>query len=83
MKRLASLQRKLLKTADRLRNRNGELVYSTCTLNLHENETAVKKAGFELESSENYEIKDLRVKTNTSVRLLPSESSIGFFIAKL
>ena len=44
VRRLAEMQRKLLKAGASLVKSDGQLIYSTCTLNTHENENVLRKA---------------------------------------
>ena len=61
-------------------NKNGRLVYSTCTLFKKENEDIVKEAikdKFELETM------DIPIKNNGQVRILPMNEWDGFFVARI
>jgi 16S rRNA C967 or C1407 C5-methylase (RsmB/RsmF family) len=83
VKRLAQLQRKLLITGKQLLKQHGEYVYATCTLNLHENEKALLKAGFELKQVDQETIRFIKLEKKAAVRIVPTAESIGFFVAKL
>lgn len=83
VKRLADLQRKLLKTGKLLLKDSGQFVYATCTLNMHENEGAIKKAHGTLDKVATQRIGIIKLSKKTAVRILPSDQSIGFFIARL
>lgn len=83
VRRLAQLQRKLIVSAQKLLKPSGQLVYSTCTLNEHENERAIKKAGSSV-SAVTYDTPEFtKLEPGQAVRLLPSKEGIGFFVAKL
>ncbi len=92
VKELSKLQKKLLRSAYQAVKKNGEIVYSTCTLNKAENEDVLKWAIEEL----NIKILDINLNIKNSVpisdenkevqkaiRILPSKETEGFFIAKL
>lgn len=83
VKRLAQLQRKLIVTAQKLIKPSGQVVYSTCTLNEHENERAIKKAGIAVSLMVYNEPVHMKLATGHALRLLPSKEGIGFFVAKL
>ncbi|MCA9324326.1 RsmB/NOP family class I SAM-dependent RNA methyltransferase [Candidatus Saccharibacteria bacterium] len=83
VKRLAEIQRKLIKTGQKLVKTDGQLVYATCTLNQYENEGTIKKAGIELQDVQNTVLEQIQLEDSTAVRLLSSVYSIGFFVAKL
>ena len=91
---LVEIQKKLFESAVEALKAGGEMVYSTCTLNLKENEEIV-----------NYAIKNLNVKVGeinigikdkakgiskgydsslkNTIRVLPNKYQEGFFVAKL
>ena len=89
---LSKLQKKLLKSAYQAVKQNGEIVYSTCTLNRDENEKVLEWALEEL-NVKMLDIKlDVKNKGNIfsqneeikkAIRILPSKETEGFFIAKL
>jgi 16S rRNA C967 or C1407 C5-methylase (RsmB/RsmF family) len=83
VRRLADMQRKLLIVGNRLAKQDGQLLYATCTLNKHENEEALRKAKLELSYVQNTEIEYRKLKPLSGIRLLPSDQSIGFFVAKV
>ncbi len=83
VKRLAQLQRKLLLTGSSLLKPGGTFVYATCTLNQNENEKAISKAGFMLDEVSMGPIGNKLLNVNEGYRVLPSSSSIGFFIARI
>ena len=91
---LTNLQKKLFESAVKALKNNGEMVYSTCTLNKKENEEivdwAIKNLNVELLDI-NIELKDT-IKINTqgldksitkTIKLMPTKNQEGFFIAKL
>lgn len=98
VKALSKLQKKLLISAYNCLEKDGILVYSTCSLEPEENEEnidfAVKKLGL---TTEKIEIKNLIFEkaitewngkkfdksVENSIRILPSEKTEGFFICKL
>lgn len=94
VKELSKLQKKLFESSYKALKPNGIMVYSTCTLNLEENEYILDWA------LKNFNIKlidiDLNIKDaqpgfneninksiNKAIRLLPSKDTEGFFVAKL
>ena len=94
VKDLAKLQKKLIRSGYNALKPNGIMVYSTCTLNLKENENILSWA------LENLNLKmldiDLNIKgaikgdnTNTfkeiekAIKILPTKEMEGFFVAKL
>ncbi|MHC1738430.1 MAG: NOL1/NOP2/sun family putative RNA methylase [Ignavibacteriaceae bacterium] len=95
---LAELQYKLLVSAIRMAKTGGEIVYSTCTLTVEENEEVINKIldKYPVEllpitlplktdpGMVNYEEKSFHPSLGMGVRLNPWEfNSEGFFIAKL
>lgn len=91
---LVKLQKKLLTSAYKALKKNGVMVYSTCTINKFENELildwGIKNLGLKIVDI-NLEIKDsihgdnekLDKSIDKSMKILPSKSMEGFFIAKL
>ena len=94
VKELSKIQRKLIKSGYNALKPGGVIVYSTCTLNLEENENILKWA------LENLDLKmmdiDIKVKgaipgdsLNTklgiekAIKILPNKEMEGFFVAKL
>lgn len=83
VKRLAQLQRKLIIAAQKLATKDGQIIYSTCTLNMHENERTIKKAGIIVTTTPLPKPKHILLTPKTAIRLLPSQAGIGFFVAKI
>lgn len=98
VEKIASLQLKLLVSAIKTLKVGGELVYSTCTLTLEENELVINKVlekypvelvemNLPVKSREGFtQYKTSKLNTNLSKtrRIIPWEiNSEGFFIAKL
>ena len=96
--RLHDLQLRLLIAAIKMTRVGGEIVYSTCTLSIEENELVIDKVldkyPVELEEIKlpvsfrcgftEYEGKPLNPSINKSIRILPWEiDSDGFYLAKL
>lgn len=91
VKKCAKIQKKLIKSAYQALKTNGIMVYSTCTLNKEENEEILQWA---IENM-NLQMLDISIKIpNTlkafgdkniekAIRMLPSKSQEGFFVAKL
>lgn len=91
---LVKLQKKLLTSAYKALKKNGIMVYSTCTINRYENELildwSIKNLGLKIVDI-NLNIKDsirgdnekLDKSIDKSMKILPSKSMEGFFIAKL
>jgi len=87
---LVKIQRKLLRNSYEALKPNGIMVYSTCTLNLEENEKILEWA------LEQFDIKLLDINialkeasagqtahTKQAIKILPSKQTEGFFVAKL
>lgn len=87
---LVKVQKKLFKSAIEALKPNGTMVYSTCTLNLEENEQILEWA------LEQFDLKLLKIdivlkegqqgqteNTRQSIKILPSKNMEGFFVAKL
>lgn len=92
VKELSKLQKKLLRSAYQAVKKNGEIVYSTCTLNKSENEDILKWAIEELNIKileinlnikNSVPISDENKEVHKAIRILPSKETEGFFIAKL
>ena len=91
VKQCAKIQKKLIKSAYQALKTNGIMVYSTCTFNKEENEEILQWA---IENM-NLQMLDISIKIpNTlkafgdkniekAIRMLPSKSQEGFFVAKL
>lgn len=94
VKEFVKIQKNLLKSAVKSLKQNGEMVYSTCTLNKQENEE-ILSYGIE---NLNIEILDVNLKLKDSIRanakglnkqvekalkVLPNKEQEGFFIAKI
>ena len=94
VKELSKIQRKLIKSGYNALKPGGIMVYSTCTLNLEENENILEWA------LENLNLKmmdiDIKVKgaisgdslnkklgIEKSIKILPTKEMEGFFVAKL
>ncbi len=82
---LPELQLSILENSSRYLKVGGEMIYSTCTLNVAENEGVVRAF---LESQKNFELVDFSVGALSSsdgmLTLLPHvHGTDGFFIAKL
>lgn len=94
VKDLSKLQKKLIKSGYNALKTNGILVYSTCTLNLEENENILSWA------LENLNLKMLNIDINIksaikgdntnkakdidkAIKILPTREMEGFFVAKL
>lgn len=94
VKKLSELQKKLLSSAVKALKPGGTIVYSTCTLNVLENEEVVNYANNEL----NLEIEKIDLEINgaiegftdnysknmsKTIRIIPSKDMEGFFVCKL
>ena len=84
-KNLPSVQYDILKTSSRYLKRGGTLVYSTCTLNVEENEKIIEK--FLLENSDfepvDFEIGNIK-STKGGYTFFPHITSTdGFFVARM
>ena len=84
---IQNIQRNIMKNAAKYVKKDGLLVYSTCTLNLKENDGNVK---WFLENNPDYEIEKVFFGTLDNmiydklgyVTILPNKSMDGFFMAK-
>ncbi len=83
VKRLAQLQRKLLKTGFSLLKQGGDFIYATCTLNPYENEKVLAKAGAPVETIAEESLDFSTIPLNQAKRLIPSTNSIGFFVSRI
>lgn len=94
VKRLSSLQKKLIESGYKALKKGGVLVYSTCTLNRNENEEVIEFAcasfGFKTEeitldikSTGIIDTNDSNNVRNGMLRILPSKEMEGFFVCKL
>lgn len=91
---LIKIQKDLFTSAVKSLKTNGEMVYSTCTLNLKENEEivnwAIKEYPLELEQIK-IDIKNtikgvtkgLDSSLSKSIKMIPTQNQEGFYIAKL
>lgn len=84
VKRLSQLQRKLILTAKTLIKPEGQLIYATCTLNQSENERVLRKANMSVGNTMQLSTpQKVDLQSMEAVRVLPSSSGIGFFVAKI
>lgn len=98
MEKIAELQLRLLISAVKMAKVGGEIVYSTCTLTLEENELVLNKVlkNYPVELTDielplpshnaftNYENEELNPQISKAKRIIPWEvESEGFFIGKL
>lgn len=85
---LYPLQLKILENASKYVKKNGIIIYSTCTLNIEENEKIVKKF---LKANDDYKIEPLYIGKDPNIlysdsgciTVIPNENMDGFFICKL
>lgn len=91
---LSKLQKKLFKSAYDSLKKGGIMVYSTCTLNLQENEEVldwaiknlnIKLLDIDIEFKEKMQgfTEDVDSSIKKTIRILPSKDKEGFFVAKL
>lgn len=87
---LVKIQKKLLRNSYDALKPNGIMVYSTCTLNLEENEQIIEWAleQFDLKLLDiDIELKEAEhgktTNTKQTIKILPSKNMEGFFVAKL
>ena len=98
VKELSKLQKKLFKSAYESLKPNGEMVYSTCTINTEENEQILKWAienlnlkilDIKIEIKDKLPIiiedsdKKLKKEIEKSIKIMPSKVQEGFFVAKI
>ena len=84
VKDLVKLQKKLVASAYKALKQGGYLVYSTCTINKHENENIVqyaKELGLELVDT-NIDIREAIKVDEKAIKILPSKTYEGFFVSK-
>ena len=98
-KQISKLQKGLLNTASKLVKIGGEIIYSTCTFSVEENEEVLE---WFLKRSDNFEIVPVKLpikntisgittykektfdsQVSKAIRVLPNECFKGFFLAKL
>lgn len=87
---LVKMQKKLFKSAIEALKPNGTMVYSTCTLNLAENEQilewALEQFNLKLLDIE-LELREIQQgqteSTKQAIKILPSKNTEGFFVARL
>lgn len=82
LNKICKIQLKILQTCSQYLKKDGELVYSTCSILKKENEDIVKKflnqSNFEIKTEKNGD-----TKKNMIYSILPSKEEDGFFICKL
>ncbi len=94
VKELSKIQKKLIKSGYNALKSGGIMVYSTCTLNLEENENILKWAleNLNLKMMDiNLDIKgaipgdslDTKLRIEKAIKILPTKETEGFFVAKL
>ena len=94
VKELSKIQKKLIKSGYNALKPGGIMVYSTCTLNLEENENILKWAleNLNLKMMDiNLDIKgaipgdslDTKLRIEKAIKILPTKETEGFFVAKL
>ena len=94
VKELSKIQRKLIKSGYNALKPGGIMVYSTCTLNLEENENILRWAleNLNLKMMDiNLDIKgaipgdslDTKLGIEKAIKILPTKEMEGFFVAKL
>lgn len=94
VKELSKIQRKLIKSGYNALKPGGIMVYSTCTLNLEENENILRWAleNLNLKMMDiNLDIKgaipgdslDTKLGIEKAIKILPTKETEGFFVAKL
>ena len=94
VKELSKIQKKLIKSGYNALKPGGIMVYSTCTLNLEENENILKWAleNLNLKMMDiNLDIKgaipgdslDTKLGIEKAIKILPTKETEGFFVAKL
>ena len=84
LKNLQKIQLAILDSVSLLLHVNGELVYSTCSISMEENEDVVKKF---LQTHSNFELKPFKLSKLESktgmLKIMPDQDgNDGFFIAK-
>lgn len=87
IKDIVVIQRKILDKAAKYVQKNGIMIYSTCTINKEENENNIK---WFIENNHNFKLEKINVidhpniiNSNNTLTILPGEENDGFFIAKL
>ncbi|RLC49109.1 MAG: 16S rRNA (cytosine(967)-C(5))-methyltransferase RsmB [Candidatus Cloacimonadota bacterium] len=88
LSQLIELQEKALNKADKLLKHNGQIVYSTCTFNINENELLIKKfidntGNYKIVSPDNLIHKEI-IEHHNIIKTLPFKHQIdGSFAVKL
>ncbi len=86
---LKAIQLEILKTSAKYVKKNGQLIYSTCTIDKEENIDNIKRF---LELHPNFILEDInsdlpesvKIKRKSFLQLLPGDHGLdGFFIARL
>ncbi len=91
---LVKMQKKLFESAFKAVKQNGTIVYSTCTINKEENEYIlnwalqnfnIKLLDIDLNIKDTLQgcNKDLNLSINKAIKILPSKTMEGFFVAKI
>lgn len=85
---IVGIQRKILSNAAKYVKINGELIYSTCTLNRNENDENIRwflkeNDNFCIESVNHIEQDNIINSNEGFITILPDEKMDGFFICKL
>ncbi|MGM9664032.1 MAG: 16S rRNA (cytosine(967)-C(5))-methyltransferase RsmB, partial [Eubacteriales bacterium] len=83
IERLPALQKAILETSARYLKEGGTLVYSTCTLNPAENKNIVSAFLSENPAFELCPFRAGGAECEGMLELIPSETTDGFFIAKM
>ena len=79
IKEISKIQYEILKICSKYLKKNGELVYSTCSILKEENEDVIKK----FLDEENFVIKCRKNDEKEIYNILPDANKDGFFICKL
>lgn len=80
---LVKIQKSILENAGKYLKKGGILVYSTCTVNKEENEYIIEDF---LKKNKNFVLcpfEEKGIKSDGMLQILPDETKIGFFIAKM
>ena len=94
VKELSKIQRKLIKSGYNALKPGGIMVYSTCTLNLEENENILKWAlenlnlkmmdiNLDIKGAIPAESLNTKFGIEKAIKILPTKETEGFFVAKL
>ena len=78
MEEITKIQQEILQICSKYLKKNGEMIYSTCSIFKKENEEVIQKF---LKSNKNFELET--IKNSQYLNILPTKYQDGFFITKI